>query len=815
MKTRLPKVLLTALLSISSYTIQAAPYYDSINGIIAVETGSIAYIPESVKPTLSHSVAKDGEGTLTYTGTGTFYSSLYVREGEMQIGNGTTDTSIKFDPAGYFPNKRPDLGTEGRYIAMQIGGKDAIVRFNKANATSVETGYGVGGANGNGTLIIENGSNVDLSGANMFNMGDISLEEMTDPSTGIPDGYNNASTSSIGGTVADATDLYKGNYSTARNGSGAIFGRADILVTGNSRFNIAYGNVWMGEATLVVEGSGTVVQVGTAANGNRFLMGLGNESTAEVVVKNKAIMEIYAASTCELGYGRNSTALITVDGDSSLIVHGNGSVYMGWMDDGVNTQLSATNGSSIDFTDNHIYLGRAAWVAVNSSALVSTDDSSRINAKKITMEDGGSIRNNGQIQIAEFVISGGSLTNDGIILITDKLKLDNRTTVSLNLTSANQQQAILTLGKNATVETGEQITFNVTGTENIKSGTSFVLLSNDNQLQTENITLTGTQASIKDVDGVTVITLLEDIFVARDPLADVLGAAAWGVQKSSQAFTGTLWGGRTNAVVLNTTYDAKGGALPVAKTIAWGTAYGQFSEINSCCDAAGTDYNIYGAAIGAEHQFASGRSIGAAIGYDWGKVSPFHAAAFDQESKHAAMYGRAAQWMLGTKGVLAVDLAAAVGQTESELPAGDVEQDSLQLNARVSYIRSISDKTSVSAFAGLQYYAQSDDATANVKVGTAQYLRTLAGVGINHAVTAKATVFAEASVYNDAMRHNPEVIVDGFSYGVANPGRLGGTITAGAAYDINDEWTLRGSYSFDAAKHSTEHSVNAGAIYKF
>lgn len=303
--------------------------------------------------------------------------------------------------------------------------------------------------------------------------------------------------------------------------------------------------------------------------------------------------------------------------------------------------------------------------------------------------------------------------------------------------------------------------------------------------------------------------------MGRDPLADVLGAAAWGVQKSSQAFTSTLWGGRTNAVVLNTTYDAKGGALPVAKTIAWGTAYGQFSEIDSCGDAAGTDYNIYGAAIGAEHQFASGRSIGAAIGYVWGKVSPFHAASFDQESMHAAMYGRAAQWMLGTKGVLAVDLAAAVGQTKSELPAGDVEQDSLQLNARVSYIRSISDKTSVSAFAGLQYYAQSDDATANVEVGAAQYLRTLAAVGINHAVTAKATVFAEASVHNDAMRHNPEVIVDGFSYGVANPGRLGGTITAGVAYDINDEWTLRGSYSFDAAKHSTEHSVNAGAIYKF
>lgn len=504
----------------------------------------------------------------------------------------------------------------------------------------------------------------------------------------------------------------------------------------------------------------------------------------------------------------------------------------GWKYDSINdctTTITATDGGRVEFQSKITYIGSMTDRqngCTNKLANLFTDDKSSISFQRLD------------------IYADTNITSAGGITINSELNVYGGCTLTFNLTKENLDKAVISLTGTASanikdvnasiveadkdkVQSINTVTFNINGASNVKAGQRFILFNkelqmgdgNTNQRATTTPALTiniiGTDAELTIVDGQTVITLLEDIFVARDPLADVLGAAAWGVQKSSQAFTGTLWGGRTNAVVLNTTYDAKGGALPVAKTIAWGTAYGQFSEIDSCCDATGADYNIYGAAIGAEHQFASGRSIGAAIGYDWGKVSPFHAASFDQESMHAAVYGRAAQWKVGTQGALAVDLSAAVGQTESELPVGDVEQDSMQLDARVSYIRSISDKTSVSAFAGLQYYAQSDDAAANVEVGTAQYLRTLAGVGINHAVTARTTVFAEASVYNDAMRHNPEVMVDGFSYGVANPGRLGGTITAGAAYELNANWTLRGSYSFDAAKHSTEHSVNAGAAYKF
>lgn len=489
------------------------------------------------------------------------------------------------------------------------------------------------------------------------------------------------------------------------------------------------------------------------------------------------------------------------------------------------TNISVSNGGLVDFQSGVTYVG-------SFLDRINQCDNKQLN---LTIDQHSTLSFN-RLEI----YANTNITNDGgSILVNGDMSLYTGCTLTINLTAANASKEVITLNNGAMVSVKNwqssiidaastraangTVTINIIGAQNMTAGSSFILFNTEQDLTGANVNISGTEAEITTENGQTVITLLEDLFVARDPLADVLGAAAWGVQKSSQAFTGTLWGGRTNAVVLNTctstSSDEKGNVVsttqPTGRTMAWGTAYGQFSEIDSCCDAAGTDYNIYGAAIGAEHQFASGRSIGAALGYDWGKVSPFHGASFDQESKHAAIYGRAGQWKLGTQGALAVDLSAAVGQTESELPVGDVEQDSLQLDARVSYIYALTDKTSISAFAGLQYYAQSDDSTANVEVGSAQYLRSLAGVGINHAVTAQTTVFAEASVYNDAMRHNPEVMVDGFTYGVANPGRLGGSITAGAAYELNANWTLRGSYSFDAAKHSTEHSVNAGAVYKF
>ena len=116
---------------------------------------------------------------------------------------------------------------------------------------------------------------------------------------------------------------------------------------------------------------------------------------------------------------------------------------------------------------------------------------------------------------------------------------------------------------------------------------------------------------------------------------------------------------------------------------------------------------------------------------------------------------------------------------------------------------------------GAQYYAQDSDKASGIESDSISNLRFMAGAGISHALTTKTTLFAEAMLHGDAVRHNPETEVDGFDYTGTNPGRVGGTISAGIDYQFNDAWNLRANYRFSTADEDNAHSVNAGAVYKF
>lgn len=287
-------------------------------------------------------------------------------------------------------------------------------------------------------------------------------------------------------------------------------------------------------------------------------------------------------------------------------------------------------------------------------------------------------------------------------------------------------------------------------------------------------------------------------------------AANWGVFKSAQAFTGTLWSGR--GVVSCVNLDSKGATDK--RNLAWGTAYGHGSRIGGN----GADYSIYGAAIGLERALPKNRSLGIAFGYDCGKVSPFNSAEVDQQSAHLALYGRAWSHCLKNRDGVAVDWVAAYGQTDSEYDAlnGKVSQNSLLLEGRVGYFRQVSERTSVRAFGSMQYFAMDSDSIGDVRVGTLQNLRMQLGTGISYKATNRTSVFGEAALHYDAMRHNPYVEANGERLrNGANPGRFGGNIAVGVDYQLNNDWSLRGSYSFEAASDNSEHNVNVGAVYSF
>lgn len=485
----------------------------------------------------------------------------------------------------------------------------------------------------------------------------------------------------------------------------------------------------------------------------------------------------------------NGATAPTVEGDTKITITDgtiNGSVYGGGQGDLIkgNTTIEL--------------LGGTITGSVSGDGI---DGSTRAEGKTATLKVGsaeqaytgsvGSIGNFSQIIVAQ----GSSLSvNNGNIFA---VKHHDITLSALNLTQAAISAS--------TADVEGAITLNIGSAGKLESGKYMVI-------QTEE-PVSGWSADTVSVSG---IAGFEDLqwqgnvlyFIYRGSNVDALAAANWGVFKSSQAFVNTLRGPRTNAITLDP--YGKGGKQLI--TCVWGTVYGHSSRIGSN----GADYTLWGGAIGAERALSRGRTIGAAIGYDWGKAKPFTTSAVDQETFHLGLYGRAWHKNLNSTDSVALDWSAAYGNTtssHSSLP-GDWSQNSLQLDARGSFFRALTDQTAVNFFAGMQYYTQGSDTTGGMKVSSLQNLRLLAGAGIAHTIN-RATWFGEVALHQDLLRDNPKVKTSTVNFGCTNPGRFGASISAGVEYRLNSAWSLNARYSFSTAEDQTEHNISAGVNYKF
>ncbi len=419
MKLHLPVKLLAAVIATYSVGLtHAAAFYDSIDDIICVAPGETQqFVPVAQAPTSSYAVAKDGEGTLTFTGTGTMYETLYVREGEMQFGDGETETTIRFQPISN--NK------QGRYTALGVAGKDAVVRFNKANVTCNETANFVGGLDGNGKMIIENGSNVDFAGSNVFVIGDIAAEDAVDPETGVPDGYNNSTTALPGASVDTGDNRYQGNYTPCTNGSDYTLGRGEVLVTGGSYFRATYGNFWIINGSMTVEGEGTVADIALPDYGYRFWMGTGSGNTdSSLYVKDGAVTTAYMYQMC-MTYGDKSSSLLEVDNATFTLV---GRKYAGYESEfyvgyQTETQGSATvnviNGGTFNIGSTYTYVGEDSNDGT-IDAQVYVDKDSTLTAKDVTLYKGATMTNDGSFAATNLTMNDGELTNSGLLNIADE-----------------------------------------------------------------------------------------------------------------------------------------------------------------------------------------------------------------------------------------------------------------------------------------------------------------------------------------------------------------------------------------------------------
>lgn len=565
--------------------------------------------------------------------------------------------------------------------------------------------------------------------------------------------YVNNTSVTVSGNAHVSGDVY---------GGGSYDGHAS-MVKGNTKVTITGGtidkNVYGGGNQDIVNGNSLVVLEGGTVTGEVY--GSGKDNTT----KGTATVQILGGdwSNTEI-YGKTDGA--TVEGGTELIVGAEGVAYNG--------ELASISGF------DRVTVAKGSELNLQSGNLFDVAEHS-------------------------YTITSANMGTEGSAVTT--VSPDGEVKVVKPITLNFNTEGRVISGRYKIIDASEADSANVDTTTNWDS---------------KNVTVNGQGASFEGLVWDGNVLYLDYV----SPAADAVMAGNWGVFKASQAFTGTLWGNRANACVLNktaapaaVTTDEKGNTIataapaPKGVTLAWGTAYGQSARISGV----GADYSIYGGAIGLEHHFVSGRSLGAALGYDWGTVSPFGSSDIDQETLHAAVYGRAGIWQLGANSAVAVDWSAAYGDTtsESDLVDGDWTQESLQLDARVSYLRKLNDRTTGSVFAGVQYFAADSDTVDGLEVSSMQNLRAEIGAGISYKLNQKATVYGEASVYNDVMRHNPCVDDSDVCIKGSNPGRTGGTLSVGAQYDLNDDWSVRGGYSFDVAEDSTEHNFNAGAVYKF
>ena len=296
--------------------------------------------------------------------------------------------------------------------------------------------------------------------------------------------------------------------------------------------------------------------------------------------------------------------------------------------------------------------------------------------------------------------------------------------------------------------------------------------------------------------------------VALAKVSDTLVQTTWGAAKASRAFVGSIESRGQNAA-----------ALAGGRGAAWGAALGSSSRLSSHGGGQGADYNMSGAAVGAEISATELHNIGVAMGCTWGKVSTFSAYAADQDTTHVALYG-SSRLKQTANGGLTLVWSAAYGRSENDadLVGADYDwtQHSVQMDARLSYARTLNERTVVRAFGGLQYlHVDAATPTAGAKADSMENLRVELGVGATWMATAMTALNGEVSFIGDMLRDNPAAVVGGSCRGGANPGRAGVNVGVGATHQLNESWSVNAGYNLELVPRATSHNASVGATYRF
>ena len=287
------------------------------------------------------------------------------------------------------------------------------------------------------------------------------------------------------------------------------------------------------------------------------------------------------------------------------------------------------------------------------------------------------------------------------------------------------------------------------------------------------------------------------------PVADALVQADHGIVEATRAFTDSISGHRDGSTLI----DKGAGSV-------WVTALGHIARHGSQGEHNGADHNITGAAFGVEHRIGETGAAGLAVGRTQNRIGTTGLSRLRQETAHVALY---AQQTL--RHGFTADVTAAWGDTDTRTTLGGerltFSQRSAELSARLTYSHALSDDMVLRSFGAVNYDATDSGNCADVRTGSVQNLRTEAGIGFTRAMGTHFSLFGEAAIMADVVRHNPVADVVGYRMQGATPGRIGARATIGGTWQINESWNAHATYSFETEARTTAHNLNIGASKSF
>ena len=464
------RVLLLALLAAGTYQAEAARGNAGISVDSHTYTENKAFDATNASKDALKPYTKDGAGTASISANADLALALYVREGQVVMGNGKDTNHVTVTLTPTLPSTIEYYAT-GAGTSFCVAGNEAAVELNNATLKSkVATSMVVGSPSGNGTLVVSNGSVID----NQSNSGINFLIGATSNETNHYGAHIHAT--KTGSSWRDKK--YSGEYETLSTGK--EIGGGYVTVKDNSKIFGGYNGLSIGEGSLNVEGgsavysgfegsaSPTAAPTASTGQADNFESSIGAVAGASAAVSVKDNSTFSTGVGLKIGAFDNTDVTINVDNNSRFEVAnrngGAGKAFIGtefevtgndtlgydrtWTETGAaNTtvNINVSNTSTLKFNELQIGSSKEKDGEIN----ITLDGTSRMESAAMTMYD-GTITNAGELSVnGKIALNGGKLSLEGGTLSANGLTVAGGATLSAQAPST--AVATLSLDDVATV----------------------------------------------------------------------------------------------------------------------------------------------------------------------------------------------------------------------------------------------------------------------------------------------------------------------------------------------------------------------------